>query len=93
METIDTFKLDWDQVIADKVAAKVLAAIGDQMKMPEDMAAWCKSVHTGNDWAYSYPFGWGIMPMRVDVYGKSDSLRFMFVSANNQQLMEFTLHA
>lgn len=90
---IEPHTQNWDEIMATLVADKVLAKIGDQFKMPPDMAALCKALHTGADWSYVTPIGFGPCPPTLYITGKVDSLRFTFHDCNNMRLMEFTLHA
>jgi hypothetical protein len=86
-------KTNWDQVIADMVAEKVIAAIGDQLKVPPLFADWLKeqSAH-GAAWYYSYPIGFGYNQLRCDLRGSPDLLVIEFKSPAGEKLMELKLH-
>lgn len=88
-----SIEVDWDQVIADKVAEKVLAAIGDQLKVPESFAKWLENQHTGNDWYYTYPVGFGAHAIRCDLTGRKNALIMAFIDPYGDKMMELKLHA
>lgn len=83
---------DWDDIIADKVASRVLDKIGDQLKMPAAMTE--ALAHVFSSWESTMVFP-GIGPNGITAWVtyRNDSIRISFESLSGERLMERTFHA
>lgn len=86
--------IDWDDTIADKVAAKVLDKIGDQLKVSEPFAeALDHMMECMSDGSYQVQMvGYGPCPIRVGYRMYRDRIRIEFESCNGTPIGNWTLH-
>lgn len=82
-----------EAILADAIAKNVIRAIGDQMKVTPAFEEWLKAQSDGRQVVYTYPIGFGPMPMRCDMIIQPDSMRMVFYDPFGARIQEFHFHA
>lgn len=86
--------VNWDEIIAEKVAGKVLAEIGDQLKMSAPMAELMARVM--GPWEYTHLLPGSAVPssgIYVRLRWDNTRVRIMFMAIDGTHLMEREFHA
>lgn len=82
----------WDEILAQKVADKVLAVIGDQLKMPEPLAEIVGEFSAYGEYRYAHPVGFGPNNLAAEWVFKNGKLELSLKAMNGQILMRLNLH-
>lgn len=82
-----------EALLADEIANNVLRIMGDHMKMTPAMAEWCENQSNGREVYFSYPVGFGSMPMMCEMVIKPGSLIMYFRDPVGAPLQRFEFHA
>lgn len=86
--------INWDDVIAEKVAAKVLAEIGDQLKVNERFATELDRMMgpLGDGYLFHHILGFGPVGMVVEYRLYRNRIRMEFKGSTGETIGDWTLH-